>query len=127
VSDESSQMSRRHVNFDMNELTKTAAASVGARECVSVEKCPDGLYNKAFIFTMDDGRQVIGKIPNPNAGIPHFTTASEVATLDFVGTSFIFYLQLQSAPAYPTVRSYEMFSKHRFPKSMPGVQGRRAR
>jgi hypothetical protein len=33
---------------------------------------------------MDDGRQVVAKIPNPNAGRPHFTTASEVATMDFV-------------------------------------------
>ncbi|KAL9079198.1 MAG: hypothetical protein Q9157_001907 [Trypethelium eluteriae] len=33
---------------------------------------------------MDDGSQVVAKIPNPNAGMPHFTTASEVATMDFV-------------------------------------------
>ena len=44
----------------------------------------DGLYSKALLLTMDDGVQVIGKVPNPNAGIPHFTTASEVATMDFV-------------------------------------------
>ncbi|RAK99971.1 uncharacterized protein BO80DRAFT_456099 [Aspergillus ibericus CBS 121593] len=33
---------------------------------------------------MDNGREVIAKLPNPNAGRPHFTTASEVATLDFL-------------------------------------------
>lgn len=44
----------------------------------------DGLYSKALLLTMDDGVQVIGKVPNPNAGIPRFTTASEVATMDFV-------------------------------------------
>lgn len=33
---------------------------------------------------MDDGREVIAKLPNPNAGRPYFTTASEVATMDFV-------------------------------------------
>ncbi|KAI9672324.1 MAG: hypothetical protein M1817_003346 [Caeruleum heppii] len=32
---------------------------------------------------MDDGREVIAKVPNPNAGSRHFTTASEVATMDF--------------------------------------------
>lgn len=38
-------------------------------------------------MTMDDGREVVAKVPNPNAGIPHFTTASEVATMDFVRSS----------------------------------------
>lgn len=33
---------------------------------------------------MQDGTQVVGKVPNPNAGRPHYTTASEVATMDFV-------------------------------------------
>ncbi|DAA73906.1 TPA_exp: Uncharacterized protein A8136_3892 [Trichophyton benhamiae CBS 112371] len=33
---------------------------------------------------MDDGKEVIAKIPNPNAGRPHFVTSSEVATMDFV-------------------------------------------
>ena len=34
---------------------------------------------------MDDGQEVIAKVPNPNSGTPYFTTASEVATMDFVG------------------------------------------
>ncbi|OAL74724.1 hypothetical protein A7D00_0318 [Trichophyton violaceum] len=33
---------------------------------------------------MDDGKEVIAKIPNPNAGHPHFVTSSEVATMEFV-------------------------------------------
>ena len=36
---------------------------------------------------MDDGREVIAKLPNPKAGLPHFTTASEVATMNFVRSS----------------------------------------
>ena len=42
------------------------------------------MYNEAFVLTMDDGQRVIGKVPNPNAGISYLTTASEVATMDFV-------------------------------------------
>lgn len=42
------------------------------------------MYNKAILLTMDNGTQVVAKVPNPNAGKPHFTTASEVATMDFV-------------------------------------------
>lgn len=33
---------------------------------------------------MDNGYEVIAKLPNPNAGPPHYTTASEVATVNFV-------------------------------------------
>ncbi|GKZ23147.1 hypothetical protein AbraIFM66951_002084 [Aspergillus brasiliensis] len=70
----------------MSELIKCAAESVGSSydQCVNVERLPDGMFNKAFLFTMQDGTQVVGKVPNPNAGRPHYTTASEVATMDFV-------------------------------------------
>lgn len=83
VCNEKEELARRHVTFDMNELCKVAGASLG-RTCVNVEKCADGMYNKAFFLTMDNGEQVVAKVPNPNAGLPHFTTASEVATLDLV-------------------------------------------
>ncbi|KAG5295147.1 hypothetical protein I7I48_11923 [Histoplasma ohiense] len=42
------------------------------------------MYNKNFVLTMDVGQTVIAKVPNPNAGISYFTTAIEVATVDFV-------------------------------------------
>ncbi|KAK2855626.1 hypothetical protein FQN49_005006 [Arthroderma sp. PD_2] len=84
VLDEKEQMSRRHIQFNMNELAEVAARSVGAKCCTNIEKCADGMFNKAYIFTLDNGKQVIGKVPNPNAGIPHHTTASEVATIDFM-------------------------------------------
>ncbi|KDB26353.1 hypothetical protein H109_01821 [Trichophyton interdigitale MR816] len=60
--------------------------AVGASYCISVKKYPDGMFNKAFVLTMDNGREVVAKVPNPNAGIPHYTTASEVATMDFVSS-----------------------------------------
>jgi hypothetical protein len=84
---ERDQMARRRVRFDMNELVKIAARSVGASHCVSVQKCPDGMYSKCFQLTLDDGQEVIAKIPNPNAGRAYYTAASEVATMDFVSAS----------------------------------------
>ncbi|KAL3455672.1 hypothetical protein BJX64DRAFT_297366 [Aspergillus heterothallicus] len=85
VTNEAHEMLIRHVEFDMSELAKCAAESVGFphTECTQIEKFPDGMYNKAFLFTMQDGIQVVGKVPNPNAGRAHYTTASEVATMDF--------------------------------------------
>ncbi|KAJ6076867.1 hypothetical protein N7499_008848, partial [Penicillium canescens] len=84
VHNEEHELATRRVKFDMNELAKVASLSSGSSECVQIEKLPDGMFNKAFLFTMGDGTQVIGKVPNPNAGQPHLTTASEVATMDFV-------------------------------------------
>lgn len=84
VCNEAFEMAQRYIRFDMNALSKIAANAVGSDFCVAVEKYPDGMYNKTFLFTTNDGSQVVGKVPNPNAGKPHFTTASEVATMDFV-------------------------------------------
>jgi hypothetical protein len=33
---------------------------------------------------MDNGTEVVAKLPNPNAGPAHYTTASEVATQTLV-------------------------------------------
>ena len=84
VRDEAGEMARRRVKFDMNELARIAAKTVGSEHCVNVQKYPDGMYSKAFLMTMDDGKEVVAKVPNPNAGLAHYTTASEVATMHFV-------------------------------------------
>ncbi|KAJ5971652.1 uncharacterized protein N7479_001570 [Penicillium vulpinum] len=74
--------SHRHELFPAR-LARVAVDSVGAVQCISIKKYPDGMFNKTFLMTMEDGREVIDKVPNPIAGVPHFTTASEVATMDF--------------------------------------------
>jgi hypothetical protein len=84
VCNEKHEMLQRHVRFDVNELARCAAEAVGAKTCVGIAKYPDGMYNKSMLLTMDDGSRVVAKVPNPNAGLPHLTTASEVATMDFV-------------------------------------------
>lgn len=55
---------------------------------------------------MDDGREIIAKIPNPNAGQAHFTTASEAATIDYV--RLLLSAALMNANTNPYYRS-EMF------------------
>ncbi|EQL36366.1 hypothetical protein BDFG_02100 [Blastomyces dermatitidis ATCC 26199] len=68
--------------FNLSKLLDTAVAIAGdgARYCAKVLKCSEGLHNKAFILTMDNGVELLAKLPNPNAGPAHYTTASEVAT-----------------------------------------------
>jgi hypothetical protein len=84
IVDEDANLRNREVVFDMNQLAKVAADSVGAAQCVDVRKFTDGMFNKSFLMLMDDGREVVAKVPNPNAGRAHYTTANEVATIDFV-------------------------------------------
>jgi hypothetical protein len=92
VVDEAFEMSQRYVQFNVNELARVAAEVVGPNNCVSVEKYSDGMYNKAMLLTMDNGTQVVAKVPNPDTGKPYFTIASEVATIGFV--SSLLYLLL---------------------------------
>lgn len=86
---EKQQLQERHREFDILELQKIAMESTSSGPCVSMEKLEEGSYNKSFKLTMADGKRIIARIPNPNAGPASLTTASEVATMDFV-SSFCF-------------------------------------
>ncbi|TVY26231.1 Altered inheritance of mitochondria protein, mitochondrial [Lachnellula hyalina] len=84
--DEESQKRERFRVFNVQELQRIAAESVGAQSCVSITKLAEGGYNKVFRLVMDNGSVAIARIPNPNAGPACRTTASEVATMDFART-----------------------------------------
>ncbi|KAH6719806.1 hypothetical protein BKA61DRAFT_667720 [Leptodontidium sp. MPI-SDFR-AT-0119] len=85
-SDEPEKLAVRYRKFNLDALldvvVKTAGG--GARSCIKVLKCIEGQFNKAFLMTMDNGAEVLAKIPNPNVGSTFYTTASEVATQNFV-------------------------------------------
>lgn len=78
------QLAARRVKFDIQALCSLACNSIGSSACSTITKLPEGNFNKTFLFSMTDGREVIAKIPNPNSRRPGFSTASEVATMDFV-------------------------------------------
>ena len=81
---ERQKVKEHYVHYNIDKLAEIGAKAVGSSFCREVKKFPDGLYNKALHLTMDDGKEAVAKIPNPNAGQPYFTTASEVATMSFV-------------------------------------------
>lgn len=81
--DEQKQLERRYVQFDIAALQQTAGQICGS-QCVQMTKLPEGLFNKVFSLRMENGKEVLARIPNPNAGDPRSVVASEVATLDFV-------------------------------------------
>lgn len=81
---EEEQLRERYRRFNVAKLQSAAASTVGARSCAEMSKIGEGNFNKVFKLTMDDNFVVIARISHPNAGPPTITTASEVATMDFV-------------------------------------------
>ncbi|OAL72449.1 hypothetical protein A7D00_3450 [Trichophyton violaceum] len=81
---ESQQLKARYLKFNISELLTIAAGAVASDSCTTILKVSEGHYNKVFHLTMNDGREVVAKLPNANAGRPHFITASEVATIEFL-------------------------------------------
>ncbi|GCB20818.1 altered inheritance of mitochondria protein 9, mitochondrial [Aspergillus awamori] len=83
---ESQHLAALYREFDLDHLLETANQVTGHKgtRCVKVSKCVEGQYNKAFILTMNNGEELVARLPNPNAGPSFYTTASEVATRRFV-------------------------------------------
>ena len=77
-------MAERYVRFNVLELMRVAAKAVGRDKWLDMVKLTEGGFNKIFLLTMDDGYEVIARMPTPIAGPPHYVTASEVATMDFL-------------------------------------------
>ena len=83
---ENERMAERYVRFNVPALMSIAATAVGRDRCVEINKIAEGGFNKVFLLTMNDGYEVIARLPTPIAGPAHYTTASEVATMDFLRT-----------------------------------------
>lgn len=77
-------MPPREIPFNIRELAHLAAEAVDIKSCVDTSKYPDGMYSNALLLSVENGARVVAKVPHPNAGRPHFTTANEVMTMEFV-------------------------------------------
>ncbi|PWY91704.1 phosphotransferase enzyme family protein [Aspergillus sclerotioniger CBS 115572] len=77
------QLKKRYVRFNVPALQQIAGRIASSR-CVEMTKIPEGLYNKVFSLRMENDREILARIPNPNAGHPQHVVASEVATLNFL-------------------------------------------
>ncbi|KAG8678939.1 Phosphotransferase enzyme, partial [Ceratobasidium sp. 394] len=82
---EQEQMAVRYVPFNVEALQRIAAVAVGATRCNKMVKTHEGSYNKIFLLQFDNKAEVIVKISTKLIP-PFYTTASEVATMDFART-----------------------------------------
>ncbi|GLA56039.1 hypothetical protein AnigIFM63604_004097, partial [Aspergillus niger] len=78
------RLKERYVKFNPNELQRVAGQAIGEGCCPYIVKLAEGGFNKVFLLRADSGKEVIARIPTPIAGPSHYTTASEVATMDFL-------------------------------------------
>ncbi|CAA7266683.1 unnamed protein product [Cyclocybe aegerita] len=92
------QRAIRHVPFNVQAFIGMAVQAADARTCTSLKKIQDGTMNRVFSLKLDNGVDLIAKIPFPVAGPKHFCTASEVATLD--------YLRSEHGIPVPNVRAW---------------------
>ncbi|GBF62305.1 altered inheritance of mitochondria protein 9 [Trichophyton mentagrophytes] len=78
------QRQSRSLKFNFSLLCETVAKIYpGASKVDSYEK-KEGGYNRVFIFTLDNGKKVVAKVPTSVAGPPRLTTNSEVATMAYL-------------------------------------------
>jgi hypothetical protein len=65
--DEQAQMAKRYVKFDVQALQNIAGRVLDSR-CVAMRKLLEGFYNKVISSMMENGKEILARIPNPNAG-----------------------------------------------------------
>ncbi|KAL1695520.1 kinase-like domain-containing protein [Schizophyllum commune] len=75
------QLKQRYTPFNVHALRDRIAEVCGSEVAEWNKK--EGVFNKSFVATLRDGRQVAIRVKNPIAGPTHYTTASEVAIKDF--------------------------------------------
>lgn len=78
------RLAERYVEFNIGALEAVAVRSVDRKKVVHTSKLAEGGFNRIFLLTMDDGFEVIAKIPFPLTVPKKLTTESEVATLDLL-------------------------------------------
>jgi len=81
--DEEYQTSRRYAAFEVNELCRLVSSLASIQSPVSSIDKIEGGFNKALMMRMENGKEVVVKIPFPNSVPRQCATESEAAVLDF--------------------------------------------
>ncbi|KAJ3740648.1 hypothetical protein DFH05DRAFT_1581996 [Lentinula detonsa] len=74
----------RKLAFDVDGLCRLAAQSVhqSPTDVVSISKLAEGGFNRTFVVTLRDGRQLVARVPYPMMVPNYYAVASEVAIED---------------------------------------------
>ncbi|KIW85237.1 hypothetical protein Z517_00627 [Fonsecaea pedrosoi CBS 271.37] len=77
------QRDGRYVKFDLEALCAIAASTGPSVSPVREVEKLEGGFSKALRIRRENGTELIAKVPCPNAGLAKYTTASEVAILEY--------------------------------------------
>lgn len=85
------RLRERYVKFDYDGLLREAERHLGPGHGhpVHMTKFAEGGFNRVFLLTMEDGFEVIIKIPYHIVGPKHYATASEAATMQYLHSNGI--------------------------------------
>lgn len=89
---EEKELRDRYKIFNVPELQRIGARSVGAKSCSTMTKMLEGSFNRVFRLVMCNGAIAIARIPYRNIWPEFYSTASEVATMEFVCHSIMILL-----------------------------------
>lgn len=80
------RLEERHVEFNVTALKQAAEASLGKKhgKVIGMSKLSEGGFNRVLTLVLEDGFELIAKIPYHIAVPKYFATASEAATLTFL-------------------------------------------
>ncbi|KAL1968652.1 hypothetical protein VTN77DRAFT_1478 [Rasamsonia byssochlamydoides] len=71
----------RYIQFDFDALCQRVVELCPGAESITTYDKKEGGFNRVFIFTMDNARRVVARLPFALVGPPKLTSASEVATI----------------------------------------------
>lgn len=88
---EKQRCAERRWLFNVNELKNLAAAAVGRSQTdvVSLVKLAKGGSNRTFLLSMQDGFQMVARIPYPTTEPKNLLVAIEVATMNYLRSCVI--------------------------------------
>ena len=109
LANEKKALDRRYVTFDIDRLCAIAASTGQHSPVCAIEKMEGG-FSKALLLRKEDGSEIVAKIPFSIAGPPKYTTASEVAVLQYRKHSVTDELTLCSRLMASTVNTHTQVS-----------------
>ena len=73
----------RYIPFDFDALCRRVVELCPGAVSIKTYDKQEGGFNRVFIFTTDNAKRVVARLPFKQAGPPRLTTNSEVATITY--------------------------------------------
>ncbi|KAH7348627.1 kinase-like domain-containing protein [Rhexocercosporidium sp. MPI-PUGE-AT-0058] len=77
----------RYITFNFDALCRRVVELCPGAASITTYDKKEGGFNRVFIFTTDNAKRVVARLPFVLAGPPRLTTSSEVATIEYLQTN----------------------------------------